>query len=696
MPGSDAPSPSRSGRWREIALAAAVGLALTLTGLRVTPERGTGELAPDLGDPRFTLVMLKWFDHQARMGFPDFASPPFFHPERRTLLLSDHMVGPGAAFFGLRLLGARPILAYNLLVIGSFVAAFVATFWVARRLGSSIAAALVAGAAGAFTAFRWSQLSHFLMIWAPTLPLLLWSWHRFLGEPRPRTALAALGTYAVLVTGGLYLAYMAHLPLLVLAIVTAMRGELAWRDRRARSWLLVTTALAATLAAAVFLPYLEASAAGLRHGTAEVLKRGASLLCFVLPARTTWLWVPALEPWTREEGALLAGYALTALAALGLACGLVRRGPGPRPWPRVAGGALLLGAGLAANEILVWHGRTPVELGGLSLPRVSPRAALVAIALGAALLGTAWHRGFRLGLGRDARERTFWAAALLSSAICLLLCLPAVYLPLSRWIPGLTSMRVPGRFFALCLPVLGWLAARGFDRLGRAPGGGPKRAALAGLCALFVLAETIPRPPRWHRLPEEEAFPAVYRWLREATEIRAYAELPITADARWGWREGAPMYFATLHWKPILNGYSSFLPPAHVARVRRVAGLPLPEKLAELVPLGIDAIVVRRNETDGPARTDRSRRQRLRRIRSWTDRCVEHGATRVYADGAHEVLLLAGVARRPRSLPRRQGGAAARPAGDGGATRHRHSALENSAQIHPARLSLRPRPGRTR
>ena len=71
--------------------------------------------------------------------------------------------------------------------------------------------------------------------------------------------------------------------------------------------------------------------------------------------------------------------------------------------------------------------------------------------------------------------------------------------------------------------------------------------------------ELAPQPVRWVPLLREEEFPPVYSWIARQPDVRALVELPI----RRNWRENTAMYYSTLHWRPIANGYSGYGPPSH-------------------------------------------------------------------------------------------------------------------------------------
>src|SRR5262249_21484109 len=108
-----------------------------------------------------------------------------------------------------------------------------------------------------------------------------------------------------------------------------------------------------------------------------------------------------------------------------------------------------------------------------------------------------------------------------------------------------------------------FFAARGLDAIlaGVARIGRPAwRGLAAGALALVLLVELMPRPIRWVEILRQEDFPDVYAWLAARNDVKALVEIPF----RPNWRGAAYMYYSTRHWKPLANGYSSFLPPGFV------------------------------------------------------------------------------------------------------------------------------------
>jgi len=630
--------------------------ALTLVYLRPVWRVWQDHVAPVPEDPVFNLWVLKWGVHQIRLGLPDFWNANIFYPARGALTFSDHLIGPAFQLALFELAIPNAIAGYNMLFVTSFIASALATAWVARKSGGSAGgwiAALLAGWAFAFSPFRFQQLNHVQILLAQWIPLTLWWWDRLLAERTPGNAVRFSVFYLLHVTGGCYLAYMIHIPLLVLlANRAAMHGRELVTPRSLRV-LLPVAAGAGLLLAVLFLPYLETSRRlRLSRDEAETSSLGAALPSYFSPALESWyfelprrsfwrtvVWrIPVgslAKPFYRTENALFAGFLPTLLAVIGLA-GWLRR---PHPRPLSVLGVVLLLAALAAwlwGDLLTL---TPAEDRaalpfGLGAWGWNAPAALLAASLGLWLVLRAGRR--RAVVGPLLPESDVWLRGVaLSGLACCALTFPIVYLPLARIVPGLDGMRVPARFYVFVSLAVALFAARGADLLlAKLRRPGARRAVGVALAAVLAI-ELAPRPVRWVPVLREEEFPPVYAWIARQPDIRALVELPI----RRNWRENAAMYYSTLHWKSIANGYSGYGPPSHLAITGSMRYVPDRAGIALLRSLGITHILIHTAELEGRGGPGREKLEDFERtLASGPEREVEpvyrkdgpEGGIRVY------------------------------------------------------------------
>lgn len=209
----------------------------------------------------------------------------------------------------------------------------------------------------------------------------------------------------------------------------------------------------------------------------------------------------------------------------------------------------------------------------------------------AGFLPTAFFLVGAAGRWRRRREDPLspWERGLvLSGLLCCALTFSWVYAPLMRVVPGMNGMRVPARFYAFVSLTLVVFAGMGVDRLLGKLSSSRARAVLAGLLGAALIVELAPQPLRWQPLDREEEFPATYRWIAGEPSVKALIELPIHRDTR----ENLYIYYSTLHWKPLANGYSGYMPAPHQRLTETIHFLPEQDGLDLLREMGISHLVV--------------------------------------------------------------------------------------------------------
>jgi hypothetical protein len=520
-------------------------------------------LGPDQGDPLLYVYLVKWLGRALADPAVSFWDAPFYHPLPGVIAFSDHLLGPGLLVAMLRAGGASALAAYNLLYFGQFVAAGLAAWWVIRRCDVSFTGALVGAWFFAFGHFRWDEQSHFNVLLIATIPLVLWTFDRLLAVPSAARAAAFVLVYAAHLSGGVYLAYLVHVPLALLMLnrFAALRDHLRSGARKVPP-LAAAAAAAALLLSPLYVGYASRSAElGAERRLRDLRPHSSTLASFVSASSGSPLerevgWLPR----NAGRGALFPGFAVGLCAAAGGIAGWRRyRRPLARrstAWT-VAGacGALLAALALVAADRFtvtgerLWLG---VDLHGY-------RGPLLAFALG----GGFWLAAQRaLRDGPVARWRDVDAGQrglLLTSAVTLLLCLPAFYWLLWSALPGMRGTRVSHRFFAFAALGIALLAGKGFDRLRERLGARSAKMAIGIVVVLATVLESSPALRPWTPLAEEDDLPDYVHYLARADDVTAYLQLPIYGD----WRDLRTMYLQTPHWRPLVNGSSSFVPPRY-------------------------------------------------------------------------------------------------------------------------------------
>jgi len=200
-----------------------------------------------------------------------------------------------------------------------------------------------------------------------------------------------------------------------------------------------------------------------------------------------------------------------------------------------------------------------------------------------------------------------------------------VFIALRKVMPGMKGLRVPARFYVFASLALACAAARGFAELRAKLPTPAARRAFAALVAAGLLVELAPRAITWIPLEPESGFPPVYRWLAGRGDLLAYVELPF-GDLS----EATAVYHDSLAWRPLVNGYSGYM-PAPYRELREAGCFPLPDgKALDLLSRwGVTHVLLHTAALD--------RRWERRVVREWE--AAGHGIV-VYDDGADRVYRL--------------------------------------------------------
>jgi len=488
--------------------------------------RHLGDRVADPCDALLNSWILAWDAHALTTPQVNVWDAPIYYPVKNTLTFSETMFGNLWLTVPVQLLTGNPTLAFNALVLGSFVLGLYCTFLLVRSLTGSFGAGVLAGIIFSFNPYRWSEILHMQLLpffWAPLALLLA---HRFLETQRTR---ALAGLLATLVAQYYTSIYLGTILLITTAVFVAVhllverKGKdrfVFLTDRRLRRALLGGGLLAALALLPLVLPYLRTARDwDFVRSQADNASFSCEFLSYFVPNRSfrsyTWLY-------EKMEGRIR-GY-----------CGL-----GVVPWLLALGGVFL-----AKKQ---------------ATPRVVRRFAWTALAMAVLMLGP-----------------------------CLILFneqhrFPLPYFLVYHLVPGGKAMRVPTRFIfplLLCLAVLGGFAVAHGLRVWRRWRLPARLLAGTAFLALLALDYAVTEDPGI-ALETRAAFPAVYDYLAGSGRDRPVLELPAPLGGQFRY-----LYYQTAHWRPLVGGESGSATPAVQELARRTKGMPTKDTLRflELTP----------------------------------------------------------------------------------------------------------------
>jgi hypothetical protein len=424
--------------------ARAVALYALLTVLLTWPLAANLTVM-DAGDSAFFAWEIGWELHALRTDPAQLPHANIFHPLRYTLGLDEPVLGTTLLVLPLTPFTSDAVLLFNLARLLTFLVSALTTYALARELGASEGAALLAGAAFAFSPIRTDQIAHLSTLGTQWLPLVLLFALRFVRTARAAHALLA-GLFFVLT----FLACGYH-GLIALAVLPPALLVLLWGRWR----LLPAAALATALAGLALLPLYLMHRAALGP---ERFARGSDETVFYSAALESFL---ATSPWNRLYGEatdafrtigpnnLFPGLVLPGLAAAG-AVALARRRERPSreavAFAVLALAAVLIALGPRIRAFGDDLGPGPFGLLRAAVPvfqmiRVTSRAGAF-LALPLAILAALALTRLRL---RPVAVAGFFLLAMAETLI--------VPIPMPEWARIVDSRRPPPEVYA-------WLAAQ--------------------------------------------------------------------------------------------------------------------------------------------------------------------------------------------------------------------------------------------
>jgi hypothetical protein len=215
----------------------------------------------------------------------------------------------------------------------------------------------------------------------------------------------------------------------------------------------------------------------------------------------------------------------------------------------------------------------------------------VAVALGIGRLSTAWRLRGRAaeiaGLYGGLTALALWASFGPKAGL---------YTALYYTMPGFTLMRAPVRLALIVTFALSVSAGCGVaGMLSRA-----RRPAWVG-AALVVLAIAESWVPL--RFPEVTPPSPAYAALARLPSAPVI-EMPFFDRPAFYSRHTIYMLMSTLHWKPLVNGYSDYTPPTFAADARDLASFPFPPAFATAKRLGVRYAMFHLNAYDAKTRAE--------------------------------------------------------------------------------------------
>jgi hypothetical protein len=520
----------------------------------------TRDVPSDLGDPLFAMWVMSWDATHLGAGW---WNANIFYPHPLALAYSEHFLPQALQVLPIYLVTKNPILCYNLVFLSTFALSGLGMFLFARELTGSREGAFVAGLAYAFAPYRVASLPHLQVLSSAWLPFVLFGFRRYFSTGKSGPVVGAVTAWVVQnLSCGYYFLYFS--PVIALYVAWEITVRRLWSNARVLAAIAAAFAATAMLTVPFMLPYLALRDLGFSpRGAREVDRFAADVYSYLTAAPNLHVWGSIARAWPKPESALFPGITVVALAAVAVV----------RAWREARFAAWFTAAAVAAKMIALallfgWTLRLPM----LQVTSVG-RTILVAAALAVVALGCS--RDVRSAVWRWLQQPAaiLWLLTVFGAALSLgarisakgrVVLESAPYGLFYRFVPGFDGLRVPSRFGMVVAFGLAALAALGVAAI-RDERRRMRLALLAGaLIAVEFLAVPLPingnsttyERPGLAPLPDGidtgAGAPPVYRFVASLAAPAAILELPLgepAFDIRY-------MFYSTLHWKPLVNGYS--------------------------------------------------------------------------------------------------------------------------------------------
>ena len=171
--------------------------------------------------------------------------------------------------------------------------------------------------------------------------------------------------------------------------------------------------------------------------------------------------------------------------------------------------------------------------------------------------------------------------------------------PLYEWLclvfPPAQSLRAASRFGFLFLFGVAGLAALGLAALRARWGERRWMTAVVALCLVLVNFEALRAPVGYTRF---SGFSPIYSAIARNPEARAVVEFPFPRRLQFA-RNAEFVLASTVHWRPLVNGYSGFAPASYSETANRLRAFPGPHAVRFLRELDVTHVVVHPNRVPG-------------------------------------------------------------------------------------------------
>ncbi|MFC2158332.1 discoidin domain-containing protein [Acidobacteriota bacterium] len=574
------------------------------------------QVPSDLGDPLYSIWVMSWNKHAVQTDGLAIGNTNIFYPYQNTLYFADPLILLSAMNVIFLLMGANPVLSYNLLFLLSFFFTGLSMFMLVKYLSGSKMGGILAGIIYAFFPYRIAHISHIELLYFMWFPLILLNLHKYYERPRFKY-MGFAGIFIILqaLSCAYYAVYTALFAGGFILIFT-------YRCRLFRQWrfwmtLLVVASICFLIILPFYYPFVDThQAMSFSRGMTEVKHYSAQPRDFLSVPSWNRVWSLVLRSHLDPEFLLFPGFSVLFLSLFWWFRFRSRNKREKKKrhslfwwWDRIN---LLV---LMGSIFLVWLFKGSLFLFGVRLIRIDNlRNPLIILALSLILrvFMDIRQKGpitrYVLFLFKaetstpstDFLQKFYLITAITAAILCMgpfitvggneLFAGP--YYVLFNWIPGFQGLRVPARFIILVMTALCVLSGWGVVKLKEAFGISWKKFIFPLILGILILLEYISIPIPMKEVKVGEKIPPIYSAVRDLPPDSALVEFPLPRIHEIPLYNARYMYYSIYHWKLMLNGYSGYTPPGYSILVESLENATVRQMMTILHRLDVKYILV--------------------------------------------------------------------------------------------------------
>ncbi len=514
------------------------------------------------GDPALMNWTLQWISHALVSDPTNLFNGNVFHPFANSVALTDHMCSLALMNLPISLVVPGVWSSYNVLIVLAYYLSCVGGYCLIRELTGSRLVAVWAGIYWGVLFFRVHHIGHLQILsfqWIPFVTLYL---IRFLRSPSYRTALTCSCLFVMQALVSWYLAVIASLTVIIVAVSHVRVKGLTWQHAKAATLALGVCIASITPLIPPYIGSFEDTGLADRLERADVIGDATSLASYLVPPKATYVGQVRERnskdaPSIWGERTLYIGYIPLSLSAFGLIAFLFRRRT------------------KATNT--TGSGRSPKW--------TRDHARWITAALVLVLTGYILSKGFM------SHE---WGIRL-----------PLYYVSEAVWF--IKGMRAPQRF-ALML-YFGVLVLSSFGlwvvvQRARHKLYGIMIVGVVSLMFLFeVYPYNLPITPAPYQVSQLDRLVARYQAQQGQPLVVLHLPVHNRPNSPYPMAEAVYMLDSTVHWAQVVNGYSGSTPRGFMGNMGTLSTLPQPDAIAKLLELDIDLVAIH-NSTPDPQRRE--------------------------------------------------------------------------------------------